>query len=243
MKEKFLKPKIIIPAVIFLLALILIILFIQYQKAKSELVKIKSESQVTPDAASETKKLIEEVGKLILLPIDETPTVATVNDVEKLRASQPFFQYAKNGDKVLVYSKKAILYDPVAKKIIDVSPLSQSTTSAQIAPSPSPQTTPSPASTSYKFAIYNGTKKAGLAKTYETGIFKKLLPSSTVIKRADAKGDYTKGLLIDLSDTKDKEAETLAKTLNLENAILPEKEIKPEGADFLIILGTDQENL
>ena len=67
--------------------------------------------------------LISDVSKLMQLP-DEPPTVATVSDPSKLK-DQVFFQDAKTGDKVLIYTdaKKAILYDPVAKKIVEVAPL------------------------------------------------------------------------------------------------------------------------
>ncbi len=73
---------------------------------------------------TEAKALSEKVGKLIMLPIDEIPTIATVSDPEALKG-QSFFVDAKKGDKVLIYSnaKKAILYDPVANKIITVAPL------------------------------------------------------------------------------------------------------------------------
>ena len=43
----------------------------------------------------ETKLLVEKIGKLIELPGDEIPTVATVSDKEKLR-NQPFFAKAQN---------------------------------------------------------------------------------------------------------------------------------------------------
>lgn len=95
-----------------------------------------------PQAVQEqNRKLIAEIGKLIDLPIGEEPTVATVTDVAKLQ-NQPFFQKAKNGDVVLIYanSRKAILYDPSAKKIIDVAPLNIGSPSAELAsPSASPQ--------------------------------------------------------------------------------------------------------
>jgi len=65
---------------------------------------------------------------IILLP-DEVPTVATVQNPEKLK-DQPFFAQAKAGDKVLVYSiaKKVYLYDPVNNIIVNVAPLSIETT-------------------------------------------------------------------------------------------------------------------
>lgn len=76
----------------------------------------------------EVKSVVERVGKLIVLPEGETPTVATVTDPERLRG-QPFFEKAKEGYKVLIYAKtrKAILYDPNQNKIVEVAPLNTGT--------------------------------------------------------------------------------------------------------------------
>ncbi len=75
-------------------------------------------------AEQEANAVVAEVAKLLVLPEGEIPTVATVADPEKL-SGQVFFAKAKKGDKVLIYAnaRKAILYDPVAKKIVEVSPL------------------------------------------------------------------------------------------------------------------------
>lgn len=75
-------------------------------------------------AQQEVEDLLEAVGRLIVLPEDEQPTIATVSDVERLQ-DQPFFANAKNGDRVLIYTdaRKAILYDPVANKIVEVAPV------------------------------------------------------------------------------------------------------------------------
>ncbi len=75
-------------------------------------------------AQEETAALIARVGRLIILPTDEQPTVATVADPEKLK-DQPFFAKAKVGDKVLIYtnSRKAILYNPESNIIVEVAPV------------------------------------------------------------------------------------------------------------------------
>ena len=68
--------------------------------------------------------VVSRVGQLMVLPENETPTVATVTDPDKLK-DQPFFANTKIGDKVLIYpnAKKAILYDPAQGKILEVAPL------------------------------------------------------------------------------------------------------------------------
>lgn len=82
--------------------------------------------QESPEKVSqeEAKDLAIKVGKLMVLPTDETPTLATVSNPEAL-IGQSFFIGAKKGDKVLIYSnaKKAVLYDPVLNKIIATAPL------------------------------------------------------------------------------------------------------------------------
>lgn len=72
----------------------------------------------------EESKVIERLSKLIDLPTDEKPTVATVLDKEKLK-DQPFFIKAENGDKLIVFAqnKKAILYRESINKIVEFAQL------------------------------------------------------------------------------------------------------------------------
>lgn len=96
-----------------------------YQKAS-----VLKGDQTSSDTAvaEEVADLVARVGKLIILPEGETPTIATVNDPEKLKG-QPFFAKAKIGDKVLLYqnARKAYLYDPVNNKVLEVAPISLDT--------------------------------------------------------------------------------------------------------------------
>lgn len=71
-----------------------------------------------------TDDVVTAVGKLIDLPQGETPTVATVTDLSKLR-NEPFFAHATAGDIVLMYTaaREAYLYDPVRNKLVEVGPI------------------------------------------------------------------------------------------------------------------------
>lgn len=70
------------------------------------------------------QSIIEDVRKLIDIPEDVEPTVATIIDIELLRAKNPFYNKASNGDHLIVTPERAILYSSVTGKIIDVVPVS-----------------------------------------------------------------------------------------------------------------------
>lgn len=88
----------------------------------NQLLTVKKDPQVL--AQDEAAKLTALVGKLMVLPDKEIPTVATVTDPELLK-TQEFFANATKGDKVLIYTnaKKAILYNMQTNKIINVAPV------------------------------------------------------------------------------------------------------------------------
>ncbi|OGM19965.1 hypothetical protein A2771_03130 [Candidatus Woesebacteria bacterium RIFCSPHIGHO2_01_FULL_38_26b] len=132
-------------------------------RTKPELLGIP-QSQALIDSQDEINKLIEEVGKIIVLPEGENPTIATVTELDKVK-DQKFFEKAQNGDKVLVYSnaKKAFIYRPSEKKIIEVGLVniptptqtqvsgendeSENITPTSVSPTPTQYITPSPTPT------------------------------------------------------------------------------------------------
>ena len=103
-----------------------------YKKAKS----LKTNPQQI--AQEENKKIIDAVGKLVLLPEGEVPTIATVTDANKLKSQQAFFTRAEQGDKVLIYTQtlKAIMYRPSENKIIEIAPLVIGNPNANQTPAP-----------------------------------------------------------------------------------------------------------
>lgn len=201
--------------------------YLQYQKTNKELQTIKTDpSTVRAAAEAEAKKLIDEVASLIALPEGEDPTVATITDIEKLK-DQPFFKNAKNGDKVLIFTqaKKVILYDPAAKKIIDVAPVNIGTGSAQQA---------------VKIVLRNGTNVPGLTTKAEADVKKSLANANVITKENAGKSDYKTTLVVALNDNFKDEAEKLAKDLGVSIGDLPEGESKPNEGDILVILGEDR---
>lgn len=101
--------------------------YVKYDRLASENKKLSNPDE---SAKQETQRLIDKLSKLTDLPTDESPTIATVTDVEKLK-NQQFFEKAQNGDKLFVYNKakEAILYRPSTEKIIKIGPISSGTSS------------------------------------------------------------------------------------------------------------------
>ncbi|MFC1633020.1 hypothetical protein ACFL1U_02685 [Patescibacteria group bacterium] len=79
------------------------------------------------DNAQRTKEALDlkdQVGEHIILNADEEPTIATIEDVDKLKETNPdFYEGAENGDKLLLYSDRVILFDPDKDIIINVGPV------------------------------------------------------------------------------------------------------------------------
>lgn len=107
--------RIALSVVIIALIATSVILFLKYDDLK------RNPNQAVQ---AETSSLTTKVAKLMALPANETPTMATVEDINKLK-NQPFFSEAKNGDKLLIYTtaKKAIIYRESDNRIINVGPI------------------------------------------------------------------------------------------------------------------------
>ena len=67
---------------------------------------------------------IVNISRQMVLPQNETPTIATVTDISQLQGS-PFFEHAEIGDKIVVYIRAGlvILYSPTYERIVQVAPV------------------------------------------------------------------------------------------------------------------------
>lgn len=119
-------------ALVTVAAIVLALFFgVKYHQTQN-----KNKLLLNPQTAAQTQvaDTVQAVGKLVELPSNQTPTLATVTNASKLK-SQAFFAKSENGDKVLIYTqaKEAILYRPSTNKIIQIAPVNigSSTTSGQ----------------------------------------------------------------------------------------------------------------
>ena len=90
--------------------------------------KLQNPEAMRQAQASRVLEVKDKISRLMTLPSDETPTLMTVTDKDKLK-SQAFFKDAENGDLLLIFpqAKKAIIYRESENKIINAGPIAIST--------------------------------------------------------------------------------------------------------------------
>lgn len=111
---------VVVTILIIMLASLTVLFFWLYNDVKND------RSDSTQGQAKETsKRIIENVSKLYVVPEREQPTVAAIQDKDKLK-EQGFFRQAKDGDYVIVYTKAklALLYRESINKLVNVGPVS-----------------------------------------------------------------------------------------------------------------------
>jgi hypothetical protein len=243
--DKDMTPKQIVTAVIIVVSIAILggssyYFYRQYQNTQN-LLKNPAEA-----AKIEQAEVMTKVTKLVELPNDEMPQIATISDIDKL-ANQPFFNHAQNGDKVLFFSssKKAILYRPSTNKIIEMSQVnSPDLASTTPAPAQNPASTPQTyaptqiptVSNVIKVAIYNGTTVAKLAANVQQAVTTKLGTINVVKVENAAHQDYAKSIVVDVSGTQQANAQTIATLIGADVSPLPVGELRPD-AELLIIIG------
>ncbi len=204
--------------------------------------------------AKEIEDLTKEISQSLLLPENETPTLATVTDKEKL-AGQPFFQKSENGDKVLIYSQsgRAILYRPSLKKIVDITSVNINPQTAQNTPpqttTPGSPTIPASPNTeaanggasadTLKVALYNGSGQSGATATMEKTLLN-FYPKATITAKEVATKRYDDTVVVDLTGKSPVLAESLSYAVKGKVGMLPDGEEAPTGADILVIVGKNR---
>ena len=80
----------------------------------------------------EAKSITDEVGKVVVLPTDETPQVAKILNVEQLQQQDQFFSAAHNGDIALFYRQSGviILYSAATHKLLNMGSIATSSATA-----------------------------------------------------------------------------------------------------------------
>ena len=105
-------------AFVVLAAVAVAILIWQYLDARAELNRFNDPVKAVE---AESKDLVGQVSKIMILPNGEQPVPAEVSDESRF-ADNPAFAGVKNGDKLLIYQeqRKVIIYRPSTNQIVNV---------------------------------------------------------------------------------------------------------------------------
>jgi len=175
-------------------------------------------------ATAQRQAVVGKIGKLVILPGNETPALAEVTDKTKLDTNS-ILKEAENGDQVLIYTQNAkiIIYRPSDNKIVDIGPLLVGTSGSIYITS--------------KFYIVDGSGKAGSYDTLRQTIVG-AFPNARVDKLSAPRA-YPETHVVDVSGNNAYLAQQLADVLKMNTGATPEGVKVPADADFLIVLGSD----
>jgi hypothetical protein len=196
-------------------------------KTKKDFESLKSNPQSV--SQDEVKGIVTEVSKLITLPSDISPILATVNDPAKLKERQPFFKDAEVGDKVLMYTnvndpaqRKAYLYRPSTKQLLNVAPISIGNTIQ-------------PQEDAFSVEIRNGTTTPALEDRMQI-LLGQVFPKATVATKGNSTKKYDKSVIVKVNASDDL-AKKVSQLFNAELVTLPAGEKAPGNVDLMILLG------
>lgn len=72
----------------------------------------------------EVVDILDELGEIILLPESENPTVAKLIDISELKKeNEIFYKDAQEGDIMIIYSDRAIIFRRAEKRIVNIAPV------------------------------------------------------------------------------------------------------------------------
>ena len=168
--------------------------FMNYQQAKQKIAVLTDPNVASELNQKQTEELLAKIGKLIQLPSEKNPVVATINDVEVLAATQDFYKDAHNGDKLLVFqnTRKAIIYDEDDNKLVNVGPIFYTNDKGV-------QQAPPRVADRIEIELRNGTSNKGATLDVRDDLRNTYAFNITTLAKA-AKTDYSGITLVDLTD-------------------------------------------
>lgn len=214
--------------VVLVVVAILVIGFVAHRLLRSSSSSKQSSSQ--SPLSEDVPTLVNRVARHLAVKQDEVPAVAIVQDIQLLKSQNPvFYKDAENGDHLLIWSDKAVLYSSKRDIILAV-------VVVNTAPSVATSTTSASARETATIEVRNGSDVVGLGRA---AVAKLQAVGLTVSPPTDARGTYPGTLIIKghekpLPNT----LQTLLSVTGGRVASLPEGE-KMIKEDFLVIVGED----
>jgi len=182
----------------------------------------------------EVRALVAKVAAHLPVKQDESPTIATIQNADALRVQNPtFYKDAQIGDKLLIWSDKAILYSPTSDTVYAVMPISLP---ANMNGQPTATSSTVPIS-SIQVEVRNGSGVTGLGKTAETKIKAAgfgVLPATA----AKSKTPYPSSFIVTDGTVPNAAIVQLQQLTNASVTALPAVE-GPMKSHVLVIVGAD----
>jgi len=193
-----------------------------------------------PGSADDVNALVARVARHIVVNANEVPTVATIEDADVLRAQSPtFYADAQNGDRLLVWSDKAVLYSPSRDLLLAVMPVSLPPPSDASSTSMTPTTTSTTEIMEQAtIEVRNGTRTSGLGRKMVDTL---KAAGLTVLPATDARLKTYEKTVIIVKDASVPFPKTLQKIQEITNAEVVPASLE-EGAlkgDIVVIVGAD----
>lgn len=112
--------------IVIILALLLVIavgagafIYMRYRDLQSD-----PKSAITEKNQAETDRVLTSLKQTLLIGETDAPTVARVEDPEKLKSSnQEFYKDIVKGDYLIIFPKRAIIYRESNDQIINIAPI------------------------------------------------------------------------------------------------------------------------
>lgn len=218
----------------------------EFRQAKIEIDKALNPAEMQQATLD---KILNDLRSIVSNLPDEEPSVASIIDVEKLREQNPeFYRDAKDGYKLVVYTDRAIIFDDINKKVVNMIPLQQDPNQqAQQEEQQAQQEDQSPdeeESDAITISLLNGTTQEGVTSSLADEIEEVAIEGvefSVGSRKIASKTDYQKSTIYDVNGEYTEQMEGLANEFGFQYRTgTPESEDEVN-TDFVIVIGKDYE--
>ena len=123
-KSKFNVKKSVLPWLLLIIVLVAGVAGTLYYKDRAEKVEADPASVQQEKNQAETDRVLTKLKRVLNVSETDAPTVARVEDPEKLKQSnQDFYKDIQVGDYLVIYPKRAIIFRESASQIINIAPI------------------------------------------------------------------------------------------------------------------------
>ena len=222
--------------------------YFRYQSSEQGTVEGAGTQDLVTLREKENAEILESVRVLTDIPENELPIIATVDDAESLAASQDFFANVERGDKLIIFTKRAVIYRQETNTIVAAGTIIRTTDGTNAietiavdagqnekGPEEEQAVPPGNPGEGITVEIRNGTQVSGLAGRTRTELEEEGYEVRSIGNASQ--NTYEATVIVSLRDANTSDLESRFTTIAV-NA-LPAGE-QASTADIVIILGGDQ---